>query len=473
MKLIKILLFLPMLYTITLSAKTENSTIVDKIQYHILNKIPKNLKIYTKKGDYTTGNFSDNKKEIRWIENFNIVELGDINSNNINHKFMTKNGFSHIKYRIGYDWMPAFYYYINGNNRKFIKWLYNNKKQTTLNPNGPYPHCKDNNYSWCKDFYYNWGNQKVLSKRVQDLILNMEEKGFNGLFFDWASGGFITDNKYQTMKKNFERLNPKKNYFKLVGKFYKTLKKRGILIVTNQAFRKNKYLLKYTTYDMTESYITTDIDKNIKIQIKNKGWVNHIKITDYYPIYKNSKTIKDSLYFINLLTSYKKKYKKYGLKNFIYMNYLAPKYKKIYKSLNLYEMIKPKNAIYFSYAMAKLTNNFVYAEIPENRQLERDNIYFYDLGHPFEKSYEKLDAIDGYIRFYTNGFVLVSKKYKKEKYIKLYSKYIKSHKILIDTYNHIFLKSSEHSIVIKLDYEKDTFSSDYLPLGRVFLYTHH
>jgi len=461
-----------LLSSVVLGAQNiDNSILVNKYEYKTYSII-NNIELKKKKGDYTLASVFGNKKEIAWAKNFNIVELGNIENSDVTHKVLNKKGLLHIKYPIAYDWMPAFYYYTNEQNRKFVKWLYKHKDNMLLNPNGPFLHCQKEGYSWCKDYYYDYGNDTLLKARVDDLNSNIKIKGFKGVFFDWASGGFILSKEYKQMKELFYKRHPKKNYFKSIKKFYKALKDRGIFIVTNQAFRKEKYgFLKYVDYDMTESYITTDTKKKIHLQLMGKGWVDSIKVTNYYPIYKNSKSLKDSLHFIDLLTKYKKKYKKYGFKNFIYLNYIAPEYEKVYASANLYRLKKPKNAIYFSYAMGKLTNNLVYAELSTNRKLERDNVYFYDLGKPLGKSYIKLDAMkESYVRFYQNGFVLVSNANKKSLFLKLVSDFIPQNRKIYDAYNKLWLQSKNHTLIVRLDYQKDTFSDKILPLGRVFLY---
>jgi len=447
----------------------QNSILLSKNAYKVLN-IEHDLSLVKKKGDYTLASPFGDKSEKEWAKKFNIVELGNVENQDVTFEFLNKKGLLDVKYPIGYDWMPALYYYTEGKNRKFVDWLYKNRNITTLNPDGPFVHCKANHYEWCQDYYYNLANEEVMHKRVKDLLANMKFRGFRGLFFDWASGSYIKEDVYKPMLQNFKKLHTKQSYSDFVSKFYQKLKKSNIFVVTNQGFRKAEYILPFVQYDMTESYITTDVRKKIKIQLTEKGWVNSVMVTNYYPIYEGSKDLKDSLKFIDLLSQYKKKYKKFGFKNFIYLNYLAPEYKKMYESSLVYKMIKPKNGIYFSYAMAKLADNMVYAEVSGNRKLERDEIYFYDLGNVLGTKYEKLDAINGYVRFYEKGFVLVSAAYTKELFLKIHSHYLKKNKIIYDTYNKIYLPSLKQNVTIDLKFQKESLTQKYLPLGRVYLY---
>ena len=469
MNFFKQLFIILALSSLVYSQQNITSSLTTKDTYKTIEV--KSIKISRKKGEYTLASILK-KDEMNWAKKFDIAELGGVDDTHKNFEILKKAGAFLIKRDIGYDWMPAFYYYTSGQNRGFVKWLIDNKDSLLLNPNGPFLHCQKEGYDWCRDYYYDYGDDTLLKARVDDLVSNITTKGFKGVFFDWASGGFILSKEYNQMKELFKKRHPYKNYFKSVKKFYKTLKNKNILIVTNQAFRKEEYgFLKYVTYDMTESYITTYMNKKLRIQLAGKGWVDSIKVTNYFPIYENSKSLKDSLHFINLLTSYKKKYRKYGFKNFIYLNYIAPEYERVYASASLYRTKKPKNAIYFSYAMGKLTNNIVYAELSTDRKLERDDIYFYDLGKALGDNYIKLDALkESYVRFYHNGFVLASNANRKSLFLKLTSNFIPKNRKIYDAYNDIWLQSKNNTIVIKLDYKKDSFSKKNLPLGRVFIY---
>lgn len=446
-----------------------SAKIVSKNSYVVLQNT-KNLTTIKQKGGYASSSLFNGKKEIKWARKFNIVELGDINNKHLTYKLLKKDKILSIRHHIAYDWMPAFYYYTSGNNSSFVSWLHHNREFATLNPNGPFIHCKQNHYDWCQDYYYNLGNKEVFRKRVDNLVHNIKKKGFNGIFFDWASGGYILQKEYKPLLERFKQLNPHKNYFDLIAKFYKTLRQKGVFVVTNQAFRKHSYLLPFVSYDMTESYITDTKQIHKNIQIQGVGWVNSLPVTNYYPIYTNSHTIKDSLKFINLLTKYKKQYRKDGFKNFIYMNYLAPVYKKVYSSGLLYREAKPKNGIYFSYAMAKLTDNLVYAEVPVNHTLEQDNVYFYKLGKALGKSYTRLKNIGGYIRFYKHGFVLACKAHKHNIYLNISSRLLPKSTDVYDAYNKVWLRDRGKRLTVKLHFNYNQFTNKYLPIGRVYLY---
>jgi len=443
--------------------KALNSQLSNKSHYKPLQLLKK---LHYIKGEYATGVPFSEEYDKEWIKKFNIVQVGGVNDADISPQILKEKGVLKSMYHIGYDWMPAFYDYKTGTNRPFISYILEHKESMTLNPKGPFIHCQKNGYDWCDDYYYNYFDKDMLHMRVDELIKVAHKKGYNGVFFDWGSTKFLSEPENRDMSQFIATHYPKQSYLTQVKMFYTQLQKKGLFIVTNQAFR-DESLLSSVDYDMTESYITTvkKLKKPIILDGKNR---TSIDLTRYYPIYANSHSIDDSLSFLNLLDSYKKKYKKDGFKNFIYMNYLAPKYIEI--SSNSYKSITPKNAIYYGYAMGKLTDSIVYGEVQQNRRLEEDEIYFYDLGNPLGETYQKIDALHGYIRFFEKGFVLVSSAYKTEKYLKISSKYIPHKGSVYDAYNKQWIESNEGNVIVKLKFEKNSFEKNTLPLGRVFLY---
>lgn len=446
------------------------SSVVDKNRYIEKQNVDEAFHILKRKGEFATALLFHDPSDTQWASKFDIVQAGGLYDKNITPQLLKENSLSQSRYCIGYDWMPAFYYYINSNNRPFINWLYEKKEKTTLNPSGPFTHCKRNHYEWCEDYYYDYFNSEVFTRRVKDLITNMHQKGYNGVFFDWASANFLMENENNNLKEFIQKKYPAKNYALMIGKFYKALQDAGVFVITNQAFRSHENLLLHVDYDMTESYITTikHIDKEVTLTGKKNEDVKSVALTRYYPIYANSSTIGDTLYYLDLLLSYKNRYKKNGFKNFIYMNYMAPEYKRINE--RTYEVKKPKNAIYYGYATGKLTDSVIYGEVPYDRSLERDDVYFYDLGKAIGTSYQRVNDMNAYIRFFTNGFVLSSDAYKENKYLQIDSKLFKGKTFIYDAFNQKYLPIKNSRVVIKLKYMQEIFTKNSLPLGRVYLF---
>ena len=445
-------------------------TLVDKNSYHTLSKEQsKLLKLRMKKGDLAIGSVYGDDKSIEWSNRFTMVELGGLDDKEITEQTFSQKKLLGITYKLGYDWMPAGYYYLNGQNSKIMSWLFENRYDTTLNPEGPFVHCKNNNYDWCQDFYYNLGSTEVIIRRVEDIKENIISKKFDGVFFDWASGRYLYDSEYKLLLENFKQKNSNEEYLEQVAEFYKQLRAKGIFVVTNQAFRADEYLLKYIQYDMTESYITTVRNTNYNIKT-DQGLIKNMQISDYYPASKDDMNISDTLTLIDRLDSYRLKYTKDGFKNFIYLNYLSPEYERVVGHPDLYKVKKPRNGIFFGYAMAKLRDNFVYAQVPYDARLERDELYFYDLGEVLGKSYTCINIVNGYIRFYTKGFVLASSALQKDQYLHIESSLIPKGKKIYDLYNAVWINQNNKSATVKLHSIEDGFTGKPLPLGRVFLY---
>ena len=364
-----------------------------------------------------------NKQELKWAKNFDIVELGsfeEIDSIKIKP----------FKKILTYQWLPAFY---EGNPSPFDLWAM--KKGYILNPKQAGLHEKG-------DRYYDLCQEELVQKRVEYLVKECNKRGLYGIFFDWGNEEFLHEPEFRSIKKRLHSLHPKKRYADCIASFYSKLQKRGIAVISNQAFR-NPTLLDAVDYDMSESYISS------YERIKKKTWidgkrVNYLPYTDYFP---TGKSIEDTFYHLQRLDELVKKHK---VKNMIYMNYAAPL---LHPTSKGYRSSQPKEVIHFNFAFAKLFDAICYTEIPYDRSLEQDPIYFIDLGKPTTpiKHYPKT-----YIRGFEKGFVLVS-----DKEITLHIK-----RRSFDTFTNRWIEPGTYKI--KRSY--DTITKNYIPIGRVFLY---
>ena len=426
-----------------------------------------------------------NKDVLNWLKNFNIVEVGGFDDKEDLERFIYQLLENNVN-PIVYEWMPAGYYYPNGNNNEFMEWIYKNKDIYTLNPNGPFIMCDGED---CEDFYFDLGNESLINKRISYLNNSLNELGAKGLFFDWASGLFINEDKYRRILREWISRHPNRDYLEAVGNFYRKLKETtGVLIVTNQGFRNAKNVLPYVDYDITESY-ATDADKICcgnnslckKINILYKGKIYNLEVnkTIYYPVSDDACTgsLSDTIQWLNYLNG-NAIYAGSDFKGFIYLNYAAPEYVKTQKNGKVvYALKKPKNAIYFGYALPKLLGWNSYTEVILSNEephrifsLEQDKVYFADLGNPLGKSYEHFqnDYGDYYVRYYENGFVLVGQ-FDHSSCLTLTSPYIRDGK-MYDLYNDEVYVAKNQKITFHIKPEIDPLTGKYAPLGRVFVY---
>ncbi len=428
---------------------------------------------------------AENPNVLNWLKKFKIVEVGGFDDESYIEKFISELLSNNVK-PIIYEWMPAGYYRLNGKNNEFMEWVYKNKQTYTLNPNGPFIMCDGKE---CEDLYFDLGKEELISRRLQYFNNSLNKIGAVGLFFDWASGTYINEDSYRKILREWYFRHPDKDYLEAVGDFYRTLKENtNILTVTNQGFRNAKNVLPYTDYDLTESYATS-VDKVCcsnsslcgKVNILYKGKIYRLNVyqTVYYPVSNDacSGSISDTIQWLNYLKG-KLLYAGSNFKGYIYLNYAAPEYIKTNNNeKTVYILKKPKNAIYFGYAIPKLRGWNAYTEVilsddePHRLPLlEQDEVYFADLGNPLGISYEHFqnEYGDYYVRYYENGFVLAGK-FDHSSCLTLTSPHIREGKIY-DIYNKEVYLAKNQTITFHIKPEKDQLTGDYAPLGRVFVY---
>ncbi len=431
-------------------------------------------------------------KEIRdWIKKFSIVEIGGFDEKESIERFIDELIENGVKPVI-YEWMPAGYYYINGENNSFMETVYMKKDQYTLNPYGPFFMCSGD----CQDYYFDLMNSFFLQDRFNYLSEQLNSIGAYGLFFDWASGRYILQDEYRVILNSWNERHPEKSYLNAVGDFYRNLRSRfpDWIIVTNQGFRNAKNVLPFVDYDVTESYATdvqieccSNGDRELcrKINIRYKGEVYKINPykTVYYPVSNDicNGSIDDTISWLEFLKE-KTAFTGERFKGFIYLNYASPEYIKTDEKGSdgnfVYRLRTPKNAIYFGYSVPKLLGWESYTEViasdknPHRIQiLEKDPVYQVDLGEPLGNNYLHIKNDDGnfYVRYYENGFVIVGE-VQYSTCVKISSEYLKNREIY-DLYSDEKYLIKDHTLKFHIKPEKDPLTGRMAPFGRVFVYT--
>jgi len=347
---------------------------------------------------YATGSSRPGAAELYWLTFFQIVEMGSNYDPPAPGAVGWLRGWNTTL--LTYIWMPAGYHFLDGSDNPFMAWVYRNRAWATLNPNGPYPHTESAGYWWAREYYFDLGDERVLSRRISYLDGFARAHGYQGFFFDWASGIFLEEPEYRSILGEWRRRHPGTAYQEAVARFYSGLGSTGPwVIVTNQAFRKASYLLGLQDYDMTESYITGSEYYGKRCSLG--GREVEIPDTQYYPVSPDELhgSLRDTMYYIWLLNSLAERYAGPRFKGYIYLNYAAPRMR-VDATCRLEE---PRNAVYYSLAMALIAGHSAYLEVPFNHSLERDPVYFYSLGSP-EGNYTRIPG--GYMRRYQHGVVI-------------------------------------------------------------------
>ncbi|MCD6512314.1 MAG: hypothetical protein J7K61_01755 [Thermoplasmata archaeon] len=425
-----------------------------------------------RRGEYATGRAYGDNAEMEWLARFNIVHAGSIEEPLSNDRILYLRN-SGVKFLIFDDWLPAGYYYLDGNNSEFMNWVYYHRNDATLNPDGPFPHCDEGGYTWMHEYYFDFAFDEVVNRRCDYIKNGMERYGYDGIFFDWGNGLFLEEPEYKEINATWHERHGNMEYSSAASSFIASLRNScgNIKIINNQGFREARYYLPELDYDMTESYITGCEYYGKKLYVDGYGLVE-VPQTVYYPVSENefNGSIEDTLYHINYLESLKEEYGGKNFKSFIYMNYAAPEFVYAGRKENGYDVYVPtipKNAIYFGYAMAKLVGAIEYTEVPWNHTYERCDVYFYDIGEPVGNSYIKEG--NAYVRYYTNGFVIAGE-WNKKSTVTLHSENIPSYAHVYDAFEGKWIESGGESITITITPHADELTGRMAPCGRVFVY---
>lgn len=425
-----------------------------------------------KRGDFASTFNTNDYSILNFVSQFNAVEIGGVGD------ITPQSTIAYLKDRgvkrvFCYDWMPAVYYYLFEENYPFVNWVYDNRYVATLNPDGPFPHTESEGYNFAREYYLDFLNEDVVNRRV-DFITNIAiDNGYNGLFFDWASGVFILEPEYSTIRDYFNQKHPDYSYLESVGYFYQSLREKcnnlDIQIITNQGYRNAENVLPFTTYDMAESYIV-GFDYFGKI-LNVEGYGNiEVPETQFFPVSEQGEEdFSDTLYYLNEIDSLIKQYAGEGFKKFIFMDYAAPEF--VYnEKRGVYIPQKPKNAIFLSFATAKLINQTSFLEVPFDQHLEFSEVYFVNLGRALGENY-KVNWEEKYaVRFYQNGFVFVYFGDSLENDIEIESNFLPQYGFVFDMFLERWLYINSHRISIHIKSKADPLTGKVIPVGRVFMY---
>ncbi len=419
------------------------------------------LRYPTAKGAYATAAGEGDRAELDWLAGFEVVEPGDLWAG-------PDAAYAGLRDRgtrlVGYDWMPAAYHELEADDDPLAAWLYQNRDWASLNPEGPFPHCKEMGYDWCQDYYFDYGEGQVVAKKADAVARAAAD--WDGVFFDWGPGVFIEEPAYEGMRRTFEERHPGRTYLEAVGAFYAALRERGPgLVASNQGFRNAAHVLPHVDLDMTESYAVGEEYLGRRLNLAGRGEVE-VPDTIYYPVSEDYRTgrLSDTLEWLDWLAGLARGHAGERFLGYVYMNYAAPRF--VPNGDGSYRAETPKNAILFGYAVPRLLGFFGYTEVGFDRRLERLPVYQADLGEPLGEGYERQAGV--YVRFYRRGLVLVGELEGPTELV-LRSPAIRAG-LLYDFYDERWIPASEGRLSLRLVPEPDPVTGRAAPVGRVLVY---
>lgn len=422
-----------------------------------------------RRGDYVTGSSRPDAEELAWMGRFRVVHAGGL-SDPLPTKAIAALRAAGVQTLLVYDWLPATYHYLDGeSDDPLTQWLYDNRDWATLNPAGPFPHCVEEGYSWCEDYYFDLGNPAVREKRIAYLVRRVHALGYDGLFFDWGNSLFLDEPDYALLRAVYEERHPELPYAQAVALFYQALRERGVVVQSNQGFDDAAVLLPSVDYDTSESAGTTDAMMGRRLVLVGQGRTA-VPDTIYYPNSPDPRhgSLTDTLEVWQWMMGRVARFAAPDFHGIVHLNYAAPFWEPLSEEGRLYRPRMPRNAIFFDEALARLFDQAAYTEVPWDHRLERDEVYFYDLGEPLEPALQSVQG--GYVRYYTQGFVLVGA-WDAPATLTLHHPSLPTAGVVYDAYRRMWIPvEMAHTLKLSLSPEPDPVTGRMAPLGRIVLY---
>lgn len=255
-------------------------------------------------------------------------------------------------------------------------------------------------------YFYDFNNAEFRRFYIAFIQKRIQETGYPGIFFDYIGSWALPEKVKDLWKAKY----PTRTYDEAGVQFLQELRQAApeVRLFGNQAYRLTDAYYKYLDYDISESHATSFVwGKEVKIRVQGKG-LQTVRETFYRPWdgVAGYKTI-----------SQERRERAAGQKQVrVYdINYLQPRYiltgkteQSGGKAVPVFAESTDRPAIFYGYALAKLTNADSYASDWYAPGYGKDDLYFLDLGKPLGNSF--IETKDAVVRYFQKGFVVVTRR---------------------------------------------------------------
>ncbi len=315
-------------------------------------------------------------------------------------------------------------------------------------------------------YFFDFNNPEFRRFYIAFIQRRIRETGYDGIFFDYIGSWALPDSVERLWKAKY----PTVTYDDAGVQFLRELRKAAphVRLFGNQAYRLPAAYYGCLDYDISESHATSFVwGKETRIFVQGKG-MQAVRETFYRPW--------DGVAGYREISRERRERAANQSRVRVYdINYLQPRYTltgKIEqvegKTVPVFAESTDRPAIFYGYALAKLTNSDSYASDWYAPGYGKDDIYFLDLGKPLEASFlEKESAV---VRYFQNGFVVVTRRAERTIFVPEANRLPTGTTRLWDVYEgkQIAAGSGRPQITIAPAYYPATASS--YPSGRVYLY---
>jgi hypothetical protein len=315
-------------------------------------------------------------------------------------------------------------------------------------------------------YFYDYSLPEFRKHYIGQIRERLKQTGANGVFFDYIGSWALPD----SVKARWRVKHPGTTYDECGAQFLRELRKAipGIRIFGNQAYRLPLAYYDSLDYDLSESHATSFVwGKETQIYLQGKG-MQSVTETFYRP-WDGASGYKAISLERRTRAAQRRRVQVFDL------NYLQPWYvptgetaQQEGKTVPVFAPRTDRPAIFYGYALAKLTDAVAFASDWYAPGFGQDDLYFLNLGKPTTRTFEEQDTT--VTRYFQKGFVVVTRTNQTVRFVPDRRSMPASVTGLWDVYSNAPVPGWPERPEIAIEPAEYAATNSRYPSGRVYLY---